>query len=195
MGIKFVLVVLMKNLSYFESEVLRFDLLRKFNASNSYMLPRLNKIVLNMSISSVTKNKKNYNTGLLLLELFSQQKPLVIRAKTSVSNFNLRKNSLIACKVTLRRQALFTFIFLFIHMFLPRIKNFDGFSILDFDKQCNLNLGLENFSSYLEIYGILEKFESFYGCNISFIFDSSLSKNVFLQYSQNYLLGLQLPLR
>jgi large subunit ribosomal protein L5 len=185
----------MKNLCYFESEVLRFDLLRKFNASNCYALPRLNKIVLNMSVSSVTQNKKDYNTGLLLLELFSQQRPLVIRAKTSVSNFNLRKNSLIACKVTLRRQALYTFLFLFIHIFLPRIKNFDGFSILDFDKQCNLNLGLENFSSYLEIYSVLEKFESFYGCNLSFVMDSSLSKNISLLYAQNYLAGLQLPLR
>jgi len=185
----------MKPLLYYERDFLRFDLLRKFNVSNSFALPRLNKIVLNMSINSVTKNKKNFSSGLLLLELFSQQKPFVIRAKTSISNFNLRKNSLIACKVTLRRDALFTFLFLFIHVFLPRIKNFDGLSILDFDKQCNLNLGLENFSSYLEVFGLLEKFESFYGCNLSFVFDSFFCKKISLLYSQSYLSGLQLPLR
>ena len=101
--------------------------------TNTHQVPKLEKIVLNCSVGSATDIKVALEDALNDLTLITGQKPIKTRSKKSISNFNLRLNQEIGCKVTLRGKMMYDFLLRFIRAALPRIRDFRGIPNGGFD--------------------------------------------------------------
>jgi large subunit ribosomal protein L5 len=108
---------------------------------NGHQVPKLEKIVLNCSVGSVTDIKVALEDAVHDLTAITGQKPIKTRSKKSISNFNLRLNQEIGCKVTLRGKIMYDFLLRFIRAALPRIRDFRGIEATQFDAYGNFNLG------------------------------------------------------
>lgn len=102
-----------------------YDLLNKFNYTQSKNIPKIKKIVLNFSCKN--NDTKYLAASLLALELVTRQKSKMTTTKRSNILLKLRKGNPVGCKVTLRKKRLTTFLSKLITEILPRLKNFNGF--------------------------------------------------------------------
>ncbi|QSW37962.1 50S ribosomal protein L5 [Candidatus Vidania fulgoroideae] len=120
--------------------------------SNIMMHPRLIKLVINSSLGS-RGNNSSYLKG-FYKEIYeiSCQKPLIIKSKSSISNFNIRKGIPNGIKVTLRNNLMFNFISKFINISIPRIVDFRGFSNRSIDYNGSFNFGYSDHSIFPEIF-------------------------------------------
>jgi large subunit ribosomal protein L5 len=114
----------------------------KFNLDNPMAIPRINKIVINMGVGKATQDKALLDVAADSLGKISGQKPVITKAKTSVSGFRLREGNDIGCKVTLRGLRMYEFLDRLISMALPRIRDFRGVNPNSFDGHGNYSLGL-----------------------------------------------------
>src|SRR5271166_2252000 len=114
----------------------------KFNHDNPMSIPRLTKIVINMGVGKATQDKAQLESALDSLTKISGQKPVVTKAKVSVSGFRLREGNDIGCKVTLRGRRMYEFLDRLISIALPRIRDFRGVNPNSFDGHGNFSLGL-----------------------------------------------------
>ncbi len=149
------------------NNVVKKKLIKKFNYISVMQVPKLVKIVLNVSLNSEFLEKKKINDVFLNLKLISGQKPIFTRSKKSISNFKIRKNFIIGCKVTLRKDNMWNFLDKLIFIVIPRIRDFRGFSKKSFDKNGNLNIGIKEHNIFPEIN--YEKIICNHGLNISII--------------------------
>jgi large subunit ribosomal protein L5 len=124
-------------------------LMEELHCKNVHCVPKMEKIVLNMRLNAEAE-KAHVEQLIKELSLISGQKPLLIRAKKSISNFKLRKGMLIALKVTLRGNRMYEFWERLVHIVLPVIRDFRGIS-KRMDKRGNLNIGIEDHSIFPEI--------------------------------------------
>ena len=123
----------------------------KFGIKNSMSVPKLDKIVINMGVGKAITDMKALESAVKDLTTISGQKPIVIKSKKAVSNFKLRENVPIACKVTLRRDTMYEFYERLVNVCLPRIRDFNGVSRNSFDKQGNYTFGITDQSIFPEI--------------------------------------------
>ncbi|MGX7589235.1 large ribosomal subunit protein uL5 [Candidatus Vidania fulgoroideorum] len=142
-------------------------IMRELNI-NLMEIPRIVKVVINVSIGILGNNKEYMNAVLKNLSLVSGQKPLIIKSKKSISNFKIKKNTNVALKVTLRNNYMYDFIYRFIYLVCPRIRDFKGFSYNSFDENCNFNLGLKESFIFPEI-NKFENLKNNFGMNIAFV--------------------------
>src|SRR5699024_6761608 len=99
-------------------------LMEKFNYKNVMEVPKLEKIVINMGLGDLKDNSKGFESAVNELAIISGQKPLVTKAKKSVSNFKLREGMNIGAKVTLRATRMYEFADKLINIALPRVRDF-----------------------------------------------------------------------
>jgi large subunit ribosomal protein L5 len=118
------------------------ELTSKFGLKNKMAIPKLEKIVVNMGVGRATQDKALLEAAVESLSRISGQKPVVTRAKTSVSSFRLREGNEIGCKVTLRGRRMYEFLDRLISITLPRIRDFRGLNPNSFDGHGNYTLGL-----------------------------------------------------
>jgi len=126
-------------------------LMAKFAYRNRLQVPRLQKIVLNVSLKKATEDIKVLESAAEELSQITGQKPVITRAKKSISNFKLRTNMPIGARVTLRGRMMYEFLDRFLNVALPRIKDFRGISPQGFDGRGNYNLGLKEQIIFPEI--------------------------------------------
>lgn len=139
----------------------------QFGYKNVHQIPKLIKISLNMSLSEAIVNSKVVNLASKELELISGQKPIITKAKKSISGFKLRQGMKIGCKVTLRRDRMYEFLERLVITTLPRVKEFRGFSKKNFDGKGNLNFGIKEQISFPEIdYNNIDKLR---GLNLTIV--------------------------
>ena len=125
----------MARLKQFYTEKLRPSLMQKFNYSNIFQTPRLEKIVVNIGVGENVSDSKKINAAVDDLALITGQKPSITKAKKSIAGFKLRKGMNIGCKVTLRKDRMYEFVDRLITIALPRVRDFKGFSKKSFDNQ------------------------------------------------------------
>lgn len=126
--------------------------LMKENKYRSVMqVPRMSKITINIGLGEATQNAKILETALGDLTAIAGQKPVLTRARKSISNFKLRKGQAIGCAVTLRRDRMFEFFDRLTNVAMPRIRDFKGVSPKSFDGRGNYNLGLKEQLIFPEI--------------------------------------------
>jgi large subunit ribosomal protein L5 len=99
------------------------------------------------------------------MTLITGQKPVVTRARKSISNFKLRQGQAIGCRVTLRRERMYEFLDRLINLAMPRIRDFRGIDPSGFDGHGNFNLGLKEQLVFPEIE--YDKIDKVRGMNIS----------------------------
>ena len=125
------------------------ELEKKLGTTNKMLVPRLQKIVINMGFGIVTKDEQK--TLVDDLTAITGQKPMLCKAKKSISNFKLREGMVIGAKVTLRGDRMWEFCERLINVALPRIRDFRGIPNRGFDGRGNYTLGLKDHSIFPEI--------------------------------------------
>jgi len=107
------------------------------------------KIVLNSGVGQAVNNPQFLeNTKQILNKIAQGQKPILTKARNSITTFKIREGLKIGCKVTLRRKKTFDFLFQLINVNLPLITNFRGLSLKKFDKFGNYNFGLNELTIF-----------------------------------------------
>jgi len=119
--------------------------------TNLHQVPKLEKIVLNCSVGSLTDIKVALEDAVHDLTMITGQKPIKTKSKKSISNFNLRLHQEIGCKVTLRGKIMYDFLLRFIRAALPRIRDFRGIPNGGFDGRGAYTLGVKDHSIFPEI--------------------------------------------
>jgi large subunit ribosomal protein L5 len=125
------------------------QLQEKLGLTNKMLVPRLQKVVLNMGFGIVEKDvQKNIIEDLAKL---TGQKPVLCKARKSISNFKLREGMVIGAKVTLRGERMFDFVERLMNSALPRIRDFRGVANRGFDGRGNYTLGLKEHTIFPEM--------------------------------------------
>ena len=158
----------------FRSEVLA-KLKSEHGIANPMAAPVLEKIVINVNMGrhiEGTKIPQNVKDGVIAtLTAISGQKPIVLRAKKSVSNFKVREGYETAAMVTLRRERMWYFLDRLINLVAPRIKDFRGLSRKSFDGNGNYSMGLNEQGVFPEI--DMGRAGFAHGMHINFVFRNS----------------------
>ena len=150
--------------TYYQGTVVP-ELMKRFSMTNLMQAPRLEKIVVGVGLSDARDNVKVVDVATSEIAAITGQKPVVTRAKKSISNFKLRAGMPIGLKVTLRGDRMYEFMDRLISASIPRIRDFRGLEPKGFDGNGNYNLGLTEQHIFLEI--DLEKSEKLRGMNIT----------------------------
>lgn len=158
----------------------------KFNYSNVMEIPRLEKVVINMGVSDAVADPKALDSAVRDLTLITGQKPLVTRAKKSISNFKVRAGMPIGCKVTLRGERMDYFLDKLMNVCLARIRDFRGLSRNGFDGRGNYTLGLKEQLMFPEISP--DKVDKVRGMDITIVTSAKTDEEAF-----ELLKGLGMP--
>jgi large subunit ribosomal protein L5 len=129
----------------------RPSLVERFAYGNVHQVPKLEKVVLNMSVTEAIQNSKVLDTAAAELQVISGQKAIITKAKKSIAAFKLREGMNIGCKVTLRGERMYVFLDKLFNIVLPRIRDFRGLPRKAFDGRGNYNLGLREQMVFPEI--------------------------------------------
>jgi large subunit ribosomal protein L5 len=117
-------------------------LMKEFNYKNIHQVPKLVKIVINMGIGEGSRNYDLIERHANELAKITGQKPIVTRARKSISNFKIRKGMPIGLKVTLRGARMYNFLYKLINIVLPKVRDFRGLDPNSFDGRGNYSFGL-----------------------------------------------------
>jgi large subunit ribosomal protein L5 len=140
---------------------------KEFDYPNVMKVPKLQKIVLNLSMKEALQNSKLLDTAAQEMTLIAGQKAVITRARRSVANFKLRENVAIGAAVTLRGEQMFEFLDRLINVALPRVRDFRGLPTKSFDGRGNYTLGLIDQLIFPEIdYAKVDKIK---GMNVTIV--------------------------
>lgn len=123
----------------------------KYNYSTVMMVPKIEKIVVNMGVGDATLNSKLLDAAIVDLEKITGLKPVFTTAKKSIAGFKLRAGNKIGCKVTLRGEKMYTFLDKLISISLPNVRDFRGLSPRSFDGRGNYTIGIKEQLIFPEI--------------------------------------------
>lgn len=139
-------------------------LMKEYGYKNINAVPKIEKVVLNMGLGDVKDNSKSLNAAVAELGLIAGQKPVVTKAKKSVSNFKLHEGQNVGAKVTLRGDKMYDFLDKLISVALPRVRDFKGISNKSFDGKGNYALGVKEHLIFPEI--SFDKIEKIRGLDV-----------------------------
>jgi large subunit ribosomal protein L5 len=134
---------------------------------NRYQVPRLEKIVINMGLGEAIQNPKALDSAVSELAAVAGQKPIITKARLSISNFKLREGMSIGCMVTLRGERMFEFLDRLLTVALPRVRDFRGVSDRSFDGRGNYSLGIREQIIFPEV--DLDAIEKVRGMTVSIV--------------------------
>ena len=141
----------------YENEITK-KMTDKFGYKNPMMVPKIDKIVINMGVGEAKENAKVLDSAVKDLETITGQKVVLTRAKNSVANFKIREGMPIGCKTTLRGEKMYDFMDRLVNLALPRVRDFRGVSADSFDGRGNYALGVKEQLIFPEIeYDKVEK--------------------------------------
>jgi len=123
----------------------------RFKYSNPMQVPKLEKVVINMSVTDAIQTSKALDAAVSELTTISGQKPIITKARKSIAAFKLREGMNIGAKVTLRGERMYVFLDKLFNIVLPRIRDFRGLNRKSFDGRGNYNLGLREQLVFPEI--------------------------------------------
>lgn len=126
-------------------------LTKQFEYANPNMVPRIDKIVVNVGLGEALTNAKAIDAAAGDLTLITGQKPIVTKARRSIAQFKIREGNPIGLKVTLRGPRMWDFLERLTLLALPRIRDFRGIPGRSFDGRGNYSLGLREQIAFPEI--------------------------------------------
>lgn len=127
---------------YYSQEVAP-AMMKKFGYTNVMQIPKVAKIVINMGVSEAVGNPKALDAAVADLTMISGQKPIVTKAKKSISAFKVREGMSIGTKVTLRGERMYHFMDKLLNVALARVRDFRGITPKAFDGRGNYTLGVK----------------------------------------------------
>jgi large subunit ribosomal protein L5 len=146
------------------------ELTKQLGRTNLYSIPKLEKIVVSMGVSSSVTDKKFMEEAVGALGEITGQKPVRCKAKKSVAAFRVREGMDLGAKVTLRGRRMYEFLDRLISLALPRVRDFRGLKPNAFDGNGNYSLGLNEQLVFPELNP--DKYTRVQGMNIAFVCSS-----------------------
>lgn len=134
----------------FEEKLVK-ELKQKLGVKSVMAVPRVTKIVVNMSSREFLKDRKNIDKAIEDLVQITGQKPRVAKARISIATFKLREGDKIGLSVTLRGQRMYDFLEKLIKIVFPRVKDFNGVDLKAFDGRGNISVGFNEQLVFPEI--------------------------------------------
>lgn len=153
------------------------NLADRLGRKNVLSLPKLLKIVVSMGIGDAHREQAKLETAVKQLAQITGQKPVITKAKVSISNFQLRKGMNVGLKVTLRGARMYEFLDRLVSLAIPRVKDFRGLNPSGFDGRGNYNMGLIEQTVFPEVDAASVTFTQ--GMNISFQTNARNDKEAF----------------
>ncbi|KEP70737.1 50S ribosomal protein L5 [Thioclava sp. BHET1] len=132
------------------NDSIRAAMTEEFGYKNAMMIPRLDKIVLNMGVGEAVKDTKKVKQAAEELTLIAGQKAVMTMAKKSIAGFRVREDMPLGCKVTLRGDRMYEFLDRLINVAMPRVRDFRGVKP-SFDGRGNFAMGLKEHIVFPEI--------------------------------------------
>ena len=148
-------------------EEIRPALLQERGFSNVMQVPRIIKVVVNVGLGEGRDNPKPIEAGVKTVQTITGQKAVVTKARKSISNFKIRQGMKIGAMVTLRNHLMWHFLDKLMNVTLPRVRDFQGVSVKNFDGRGNYNLGLKDQLVFPEI--VFDEIEFLKGMQITVV--------------------------
>ncbi len=158
----------------YKNEIIK-NLMSKLNQNNTFSVPKIEKIVVNMGLGPDGSDKKILKSCIQDISAITGQHPVITKFKKSISNFKSRKGTDAGLKVTLRNDRMFEFLDRLVNIALPRIKDFRGLSENGCDKFGNFSFGIKEHIIFPEIN--FDKVEKIRGMDITIVTNSNSSEN------------------
>ena len=155
----------MARLREFYNDTVIKQLTEQFGYKSTMQVPRIEKITLNMGVGEAVNDKKVLENAVGDMEKIAGQKPVITKAKKSVATFKIRDGYPVGCKVTLRKERMYTFLDRLITIAIPRARDFRGISAKSFDGRGNFNMGIKEQIIFPEIQ--YDKIDVLRGMNIT----------------------------
>ena len=153
-------------LRHYKAQV-RPRLAEKFQWTNPNQIPKIEKVVMNVGVGEAPKNAKLLTAVVDELGVITGQKAVVTRARSSISNFQLREGMPIGATVTLRRSRMYEFLDRLVSVAIPRVRDFRGLRTRSFDGRGNFNMGIREQIIFPEI--DFDKVGQIHGMNITVV--------------------------
>lgn len=131
---------------------------------NNMLVPRLSKVVINVGFGRHFKEKEYIASVEKALNKISGQKPVMTKAKKSISAFKIREGLVIGAKVTLRGQRMYDFVEKLVNITFPRVRDFRGIESKAIDKRGNLTIGFKEHVCFPEIR--VEEIDNVFGLEV-----------------------------
>ncbi len=176
----------MNNLKSWHTNILKIDSIYKACFINSLQIPKINKVVINISSKSIIENPKSILYFVIALKLISNQSPIICKAKKSIALFKIRKGMIIGSKVTLRNEFSYNFLSLFIPLVLPNLKKLKPLNVTE----GSLSIGIRELLIFPQLNEYYDKFPK----NMSGIINISLDTQK-TKLSKMVFSSFQLPIK
>lgn len=150
------------------------QMMKKFKYRNALQVPRLDKIVVNMGVGKGAEDIKIAEGAQNELSAITGQHAVITRAKKAISNFKIRENSPVGCRVTLRKRIMYEFLERLLRVALPRVHDFRGINPRGFDSAGNFNFGVHEQNIFPEIDS--DRITRSQGMNITIVIANSKSR-------------------
>jgi len=177
-----------KDLKTLYKETIVPSMINEFGYKNIEQVPKVIKISVNRGLGEASKNSKELDASLQEIAVITGQQPTLNKARKSVAGFKIRDGMPVGGSVTLRKEQMYTFLAKFIHIVLPRIRDFRGITPNGFDGRGNYNLGLKEQLMFPEI--SYDEVTQLHGFDISIVTTAKTDEEAFTP-----LKGLGLPFK
>jgi len=134
----------------FKKEITK-KLKEKFGYVNDLQVPKLKKAVINVGFGRHTKEKSYIDNIESSLSRISGQKPVMTKAKKSISAFKVKEGTVIGAMVSLRGARMYDFIEKLINITFPRVRDFRGIDKKNIDRNGNITVGFKEHIAFPEI--------------------------------------------
>ena len=155
-------------------------MMKEFGYKNPMAVPKIGKVTLNTSFGKLSVDKKGKEREKMIEDILrdmgsiSGQCAVQTKAKKSIASFKTREGVSIGACVTLRRQKMYDFLERFIHITLPRTRDFRGIKASSVDERGNLTIGIKEYICFPEISP--EKLKSIFGLEVTVTTTSKTKK-------------------
>ena len=150
----------------YEKEVVP-ALMKKFQYKSIMQVPKLDKVVINIGLGDTKENPKSLENAMNDLTQITGQRPMITKAKKSIAAFKLREGANVGCKVTLRSDKMYDFVYKLFNVALPRVRDFRGVSADSFAGRGNYSMGIKEQFIFPEIE--YDKIDRLRGMDIIFV--------------------------
>jgi large subunit ribosomal protein L5 len=156
---------------------IRESLKKALQLGNVNQVPQIEKIVVNIGVGEAIGDAKKLDAAINDLTAIAGQKPVIRRARKSISNFKLREGMPVGCTVTLRGNRMYEFLDRLINVAIPRIRDFRGIPANSFDGRGNYTLGITEQIIFPEI--DYDKIDRIRGMNITIVTTAKTDEQAF----------------
>nr|WGU20077.1 ribosomal protein L5 [Phytophthora sp. ML-2023a] len=173
-----------KNLQNHYKNITLYDLITKLTYKNIFEISKINKICLNIGFKDANLEKKKLINIILLLKLITNQKPIITKSKKNNIFLKIKKNSIIGCKITLRKKYIYIFLEKFLFFILPNLENIK----FNLENKNIINFQISNVLHFFELKTEFLKFKNIPPIDISIQTNTNTNKELFILLNSFFLI-------